>query len=69
MFKLSKPKIHNEGIWGTHDMPCAVCHKRHAVMDCQTEVFYPCRECEEKGWVLKKKKKLFNWLKTREHRE
>lgn len=51
---LHKPKIHNEGIWATHDMACAICHVKSAIMDCQTEVFYPCWECQSKGWQIKK---------------
>lgn len=58
--KMHKPKIHNEGLWATHDMPCAVCHKEKAIIDCQTEVFYPCEGCQKSGWKLTRKK---SWLR------
>jgi hypothetical protein len=35
-------------------MPCAVCHVRHAVYDCNHARFYPCRECMKTGWHLRK---------------
>ncbi len=50
------------GPWATHNMPCAICHKEHAVLDLETAIFYPCWKCQ-KQWVLKKKNKFLNLFK------
>ena len=54
LYQVRKPKIHNEGLWATHDMACAVCKKNHAILDCQTEIFFPCWQCQKEGWRLQK---------------
>ena len=36
----------------THDMACAVCWKRKAVLDLHTSRFLPCWECQRDGWRL-----------------
>lgn len=38
----------------THNMPCAVCRTRHAVIMLSEGIFQPCWECQAKGWKLKK---------------
>lgn len=55
IYETREPQIHNEGLWADHDMPCAVCHVHPAVMDCQSQVFAPCWECQIEGWGIKKK--------------
>lgn len=55
IFKMRETQIHNEGLWADHDQDCAVCHVHPAVVDCGPLIFAPCRECQEEGWILKKK--------------
>lgn len=43
--------------WMAHNMPCAVCQKKHAI-GCEdhdalgTYFFAPCVDCQEQGWKL-----------------
>lgn len=50
--------IHDSGMICTHNMPCSVCKVDHAVFNCNTGLFHPCRSCEEEGWVTTKMTKL-----------
>lgn len=58
---LHKPKI---DMFGFHDYACPTCHQNHAVMDCQTENFAPCWECQKIGWRIIKLPKFLLWLFT-----
>lgn len=49
------------GPWAEHDMPCAVCWKKPAVIDVGTAIFHPCWEYQRVGWRLTKKK----WRRAR----
>ena len=48
------PTIENHGIYATHNMPCAVCRQRKAVLDCNTWIFQPCWECRCNGYATVK---------------
>jgi hypothetical protein len=39
-----------------HNMPCAVCRSRHAVLVLDKGVFEPCWECQSRGWQLKQRR-------------
>lgn len=38
------------GPWADHNMPCAVCRQRAAVLNLNTGRFQPCWGCQEDGW-------------------
>lgn len=38
-----------------HDMACAVCQTRPAVLELATGHFQPCSDCQSKGWYLLKR--------------
>lgn len=44
-----------------HNMPCAVCWERSAVLFLNAGVFEPCWECQREGWELKQKGKWRRW--------
>lgn len=53
---LSQPTIQTDGgPWAEHDMPCAVCRERHAVLILGTGRFAPCWTCQGNGWQLAKR--------------
>jgi hypothetical protein len=63
--ELLKPTIVTDGgPWADHNMPCAVCHVNHAVLNLDGYAFEPCWTCQIKGWKLtldvKKWWKLWN---------
>lgn len=41
------------GMLPEHNVPCAICLKRHAVLDCNSGIFEPCWQCQEEGWQLR----------------
>lgn len=45
-----------------HNMPCAVCRNKHAVLDMNTGKFQPCWGCQKSGWALVKRSWLGRWL-------
>jgi len=49
--------ITDGGPWAQHNMPCAICHLKHAVYELENGHFHPCWDCQ-KEWNLKK----INWL-------
>lgn len=57
MNELAKIKVEVHGPMATHNMPCAVCRRRHAVLDLSTGVMQPCWCCQRWGWRVKK-----SWL-------
>lgn len=51
-----------------HNMPCAVCQNKKAVLYMDENVFHPCWPCQRNGWGLHKPntwlgKVLFNALR------
>ena len=46
-----------------HNMPCAVCGMKHAIYELSFGYFQPCWDCQEKGWKLKRKLTLKEWLR------
>jgi hypothetical protein len=55
--KLADIHIETDGgPWATHNMPCAVCGKKHAVLDLETGFFHPCWECRSKYDLVKIKR-------------
>ena len=48
--ELFEPTIHVLGPAANHNMPCAICRERHAVIMLNTGVFEPCWECRKTGW-------------------
>lgn len=58
---LLRPTVVTDGgPWADHDMPCAVCRTRPAVLDLASGVFEPCWECQSDGWQLRKRRRLFH---------
>ena len=51
---LLAPTVVFMGPMATHNYPCTVCRKNHAVLFCNTGVMEPCWECQSKGWVVKR---------------
>lgn len=49
---IHHPEIIYHGPCAEHDMACAVCHFREAVLDCSTGNFQPCWTCQKAGWLL-----------------
>lgn len=47
--------VSDGGPWAMHNMPCAICLKKKAVLHLDTYVFYPCWSCQ-KEWKLKKRR-------------
>lgn len=41
-----------------HNMPCAVCGEKHAVLDCNTGVMQPCWTCQAEGYEIRKKNRF-----------
>ena len=60
---MRKPKIQYVagGLAAEHDMPCAVCHERPAVLYINEAILEPCWKCQEKGWTLIK---VPGWLQS-----
>lgn len=51
--EIHRPAIVTDGgPWAMHDMACAVCHDRKAVLDIGTGIFQPCWSCQSSGWTL-----------------
>jgi hypothetical protein len=40
------------GPWCEHDMACAICRRRKAVIDLESGIFQPCWGCQRAGWFL-----------------
>lgn len=54
---LAKIEVFTDGgPWADHNMPCAVCRKKHAVLDLSCGIMRPCWGCQGKGWDIHKKK-------------
>lgn len=53
------------GPWCHHNVACAVCGDRSAVMNLNLGVFEPCWSCQRNGWQLKHKKR--RWWNARSH--
>lgn len=49
------------GPWASHNVVCAVCGDRKAILDLSIGVFLPCDTCRSEGWILKKRK----WYRRR----
>jgi hypothetical protein len=49
---LAKIIVEDHVLFAFHNMPCAVCGHRRAVLMMNTGVFMPCRECAAKGWRI-----------------
>lgn len=45
----------------SHNMPCACCGEKHAVLETNTGIMQPCWSCQELGYeVVKKKKRWYH---------
>jgi hypothetical protein len=54
--KLLKPTIITDGgPWAIHNMPCAVCGIKVAVLNLGAGHFEPCWECQRVGWEMRKR--------------
>lgn len=38
-----------------HNMPCAVCGEKHAVLEMPPGVMQPCWSCQDRGYKIRKK--------------
>jgi hypothetical protein len=56
--ELAEIKFEDDGFLGDHNMPCAVCVKRHAIWNHNRRLFSPCWECQRAGYKLIK----LNWF-------
>jgi hypothetical protein len=53
------------GPWAEHNMPCAVCGKKHAMLDLETGFFHPCWECRNKyGLTNRRNMTLWNYIQV-----
>jgi hypothetical protein len=61
---MHQPVISTDGgPWATHDMACAVCHERKAILELGEGTFHPCHVCQAHGWDLIERPSKFNrWL-------
>lgn len=60
---LAKIEMHGDGMFVEHNMPCAVCGKKHAVYNMNEGTFSPCWACQIKGHKLVQLKNgWFSWL-------
>ena len=51
--RLLQPTVITDGgPWAEHDMPCAVCRVRPAVLNLNVGMFEPCWTCQEQGFRL-----------------
>lgn len=58
-----KVQVEIEGPTAIHNMPCAVYHEEHAVLDGNTGVFRPSWKAHEEGWrLVKAVTKFQKWL-------
>jgi hypothetical protein len=53
------------GPWAEHDMACAVCRKRNAVLILETGYFQPCWGCQTAGFYLVRPPVGWRWLACR----
>lgn len=57
-------KTEEHGMGATHNMPCPVCHIKHAMLNMNRATFGPCDSCKIDGWELvKRPRKVGFWLK------
>jgi len=66
--ELHQPVVDESGLplFAQHDVACAVCHVKPAVLCCNTMVFEPCWECQSVGWRLQRPSwwtKIKQWYK------
>jgi hypothetical protein len=55
--KLAEITIETDGgPWAKHNMPCAVCRNRKAVLDMSSGHFKPCWDCQADGWTLEQRR-------------
>lgn len=52
---LANIEVVVHGPVATHNMPCAVCRDRKAVLNMNTGIFRPCWECQQDGWSILRK--------------
>lgn len=48
------------GPWASHNVVCAVCGERGAILDLNNGVFMPCDICKHNGWSLTQRNP--NWI-------
>lgn len=53
-FELAEIRVEVPGPFAMHNMPCAVCRERHAVLTLDNGLMQPCWDCQEAGWRLRK---------------
>lgn len=54
--RLAEIIVEMHGPAATHNMPCAVCRDRHAVLDLTTGIMQPCWQCQDRGYRVR-----FSW--------
>lgn len=64
---MHAPVVESHGILAHHDVACAVCWEKPAMLMMNNGVFWPCDECRAKGWetVRFKWKWLQRWFHER----
>ena len=54
--RLAEIVVVMHGPAATHNMPCAVCRDRHAVLDLTIGIMQPCWQCQDRGYRVR-----FSW--------
>ena len=62
--ELAKIEVECIGPIATHNMPCAVCREKHAVIDLSCGIMKPCWSCRKEGYRLLKVEdgSVFSWI-------
>lgn len=56
--EMLQPEIVTDGgPWAMHNMPCAVCVERKAILNLSIGVFEPCGECQSLGWETRRRRR------------
>lgn len=64
---LHEPVIVTDGgPWAEHDMACAVCHQRKAVLELHSGNFQPCWSCQSQGWMITRRRRRWwtDWFRA-----
>lgn len=63
--KMIEVDVIDHGLTVEHNMPCAVCRKRQAVLFLNTGCFEPCWHCQQGGYYLVHAKRRYHTLLLR----
>jgi hypothetical protein len=59
---LAEITVENLGPAALHNMPCAVCREKPAVLDLSRGLMEPCWTCQERGWETRRRRwKWWPW--------